>query len=257
MRAVKRVVIIVLSYTIAFLFGQQTATAVSTYRTESNEVSTSVGSPTSADPSGSAHSCPIPSGTVGCGTYLTPAVFTDSSGGIRLAENYRTPQCGHCGYGYPAKQYCGNAGSRSQTAYGVDLTYGAFENDNAGKPIYLPIIEGKTITWVFLDSGFATYKPPPWNTRDEGVRYAGTYQDNNGNVEKYIISFLHTEPGSSYGNRGKELTSGDRAATICLLCQENHTHTTLYVSGQIVDAANYLCVDNNENSIRDSSRSSP
>lgn len=153
--------------------------------------------------------CPIPNGIVTCGSKKTPI-----------------NGCGHCNEDYintytGADVYCGVKGSENA----MDIA------GNANSPVFLPTINGKTISWTFGQERVGT------------VGFIQVYNGKAETGETYLISLHHTTQGS--GILGRRI-SGDQGATICPTC--NHVHVQL-ASGdpyqnpgdEYLDAPSYLC----------------
>lgn len=175
----------------------------------SNIVTTDVGTPiiTSAI-------CPIPNGIITCGSKNMPI------GG-----------CGHCGVGYEAFM-------KNCTYPGINYAMDIGGADNA--PVILPSVNGKTISWTFVDQTNEV-RPPLLGASQAIQLYAGT---NTETGEKYWIQFHHTNIGS--GVPGTHL-SGERGANICSGgCNMGHVHVEFAkvdTSGNNVwvDAPTYFC----------------
>lgn len=158
-----------------------------------------------------ASSCPIPRGTVTCGSKFTPV-----------------NGCGHCGIGYGEENISMNCNNPAYTAinYAIDI------GGNAGSPVYLPQINGHAVKWTWGTEG---------KTNSGWIqKYAGTDEVNQ---DKYYIEFHHTVSGS--GNPGTHL-SGEVGATICGDCNVTpHAHVELGSGNSFgsnnLDAALYLC----------------
>lgn len=150
--------------------------------------------------------CPIPNGTVTCGTYFTPV-----------------NGCGHCGVGYEENMAICRA--YPNTKYGMDIA------GNAGQQVLLPTIEGKSVKWEWvLEEGKAV---------DSIQRYAGT------NIEsgkRYILQLHHSQPGS--GARGIHF-SGEVGGKICNSCNHVHVQLAEGgregTPEPWVDSAKYFC----------------
>ncbi len=175
----------------------------------SNTVTTDVGTPIT-----SSAICPISNGIITCGSKNVPI------GG-----------CGHCGIGYEA--YMKNC-TYPGIYYAMDIG-GA--ND---APVILPSVNGKTISWTFVDQTNEIY-PPLLNAPQAIQQYAGTDVETG---EKYWIQFHHTGIGS--GVPGTH-SSGERGANICSGgCNMGHVHVEfakIDTSGKNIwiDAPTYFC----------------
>lgn len=131
----------------------------------SNTVTTRVGNPPpSPDNSESidATSCPIPNGTITCGSKAVPV-----------------SSCGHCGIGYE-----GYPCNYDSLKYAMDV--GAHPLD----PIYMPLVNGKKIRWTFSHQTVHT-------DGITAIQYYGGIDDDT--QEQYWIQFHHTKPGSGGG----------------------------------------------------------
>jgi len=165
--------------------------------------------------------CPIPGGTVTCGSKMTPVVYNNS-----LSQQQGENECGHCGVGYPAaatQAYCGYVG----TQYAIDVVQNTSDptgNDFAS--VYLPQIAGHTVAWTRI------YEENQGNEAIQG--YSGTDLTTN---QKYYLQFHHTQPGSG-APENTTLHSGDVGAKICGDgCNEYHVHIQI-ASGADLSAAN-------------------
>lgn len=195
----KRIIIVLFS--IGFLLAAIDAHAQQ-LRTNSNTVTTRVGNPVSA-----AASCPIPNGTITCGS-----------------KNVPVNGCGHCGIGYDS--YMSNC-TYEGINYAMDIGGNDFQE------VILPSIQNASISWTFVD------EDPRGNQAIQ--QYSGT---NLSTGEKYWIQFHHTSPGS--GNPGTHI-SGERGANICGNgCNMGHVHVEfarIDTTGKTVwlEAPNYFC----------------
>ncbi len=159
-----------------------------------------------------ASSCPIPNGTITCGS-----------------KNRPVNGCGHCGVGYPRPDLCTYDG----ISYAMDI--GGDNNESTFDPVYLPKINGHVIKWTFEDQ--VNGSTPPQAIQ----RYRGVDELTD---ERYFISLHHTQSGT--GNRGANVVSGDIGARICANgCNENHVHVQL---GRVIasgtdwlEGPDYLC----------------
>ncbi len=179
------------------------------FSNNSNTVTTRVGSP-----AGAIAACPIPNGTVTCGS-----------------EHVIVSGCGHCTQEYisidPAQlsPLCTDP-NYPGIHYAMDIGGNDFQN------VILPSVEGKIINWAFLGQTN--------NIGNQAIQiYSGTEPSSG---EKYRIQFHHTDPGSGGGN----LSSGDIGAKICGNgCNMHHVHVEfakVTSSGtEWVDAPSYFC----------------
>lgn len=177
--------------------------AQSTLRTDSNTVTTRVGNPPTIE-----YACLIPNGIITCGS-----------------KNVPVNGCGHCGIGYEAHmKNCTYPG----IYYAMDIGGTDFQN------VILPSVEGKSISWSFVDQTNAT--------PNQAIQiYVGT---DAASGEKYWIQLHHTAPGS--GKSGT-YASGETGAQICGNgCGMGHVHVEFAkvdTSGRNiwVDAPDYFC----------------
>ncbi len=131
----------------------------------SNIVVTKIGNPPVSSSGGSVtdpSSCPIPGGSITCGSESVPV-----SG------------CGHCGVGY-GNYSCGYEGIH----YAMDV--GA----KPGDPIYMPLVDGKKIHWTFSHQQV--------NDSLTAIQYYGGIDEDT--QEQYWIQFHHTAPVSGGGS---------------------------------------------------------
>lgn len=170
--------------------------------TKSNSVTTRVGNPPA-----SASFCPIPNGTITCGS-----------------KNVPVNGCGHCGIGYEAHMAnCTYEGIN----YAMDVAGSDFQE------IILPSIQNVSISWTFVGESI--------KGNQAIQQYSGT---NLSTGEKYWIYFHHTSPGS--GSLGTHV-SGERGAAICGNgCNMGHVHiefARIETVGKPVwlDGPNYFC----------------
>ncbi len=152
-------------------------------------------------------SCAQPGGRFLCGSRAVP-----------LAG------CGHCGLGYPASQQkanCDNGKAETWgTAYAIDVSLKPYE------PVFLPSIEGQTVTWTF----YAERK-----YSDNAIqRYRGI-----ANGKTFVVQFHHTQIGSGIGI-GKTATSGQIGAKVCPSC--DHTHIQIMQGNSWKSATSYYCL---------------
>ncbi len=125
-----RKILIILS--LALLFP---SIVIAQQQSESNEVRTRVGNPTT-----NASDCPVPGGPLSCGSRNHPR--------------------GGCAHG--SASYCSAYGGCYESlAYALDI--GGAEGD----PVYLPTIYGDVITWAWLSE-------TPNDSRTSYIAYAGT-----------------------------------------------------------------------------------
>lgn len=160
---------------------------------------------------GIATDCPIPNGTVTCGSQFTPI-----------------NDCGHCGLNYPPdaiSAYCSYPG----TKYAIDIAGSDFQD------ILLPKINGNIVTW--------TYQGEEAGATQAIQKYTGSVS--NGTYQTYYLQLHHTQPGS--GNSGVH-QSGNIGGKICGNgCNEGHVHVQVGDGGDTpsstgwLDAAQYFC----------------
>lgn len=195
-------ILFVIVINVFLVFFTLNAYAQQQFRTNSNTVTTRVGNPVVA-----ASFCPIPNGTITCGSKNVPV-----SG------------CGHCGIGY--ESYMSNC-TYEGINYAMDIAGIDFQD------VILPSIEGQSISWTFAAEN------PRGNQAIQ--QYSGT---NLATGEKYWIQFHHTSPGS--GAQGTHI-SGERGANICGNgCNMGHVHVEfarIDTSGKQnwLDAPNFFC----------------
>ncbi|MBU1031997.1 hypothetical protein KKE03_03720, partial [Patescibacteria group bacterium] len=154
--------------------------------------------------------CPIPGGTITCGSQSTP---------IQTADGL----CGHCAVGYTFMSNCTPDKESWGTKFALDIAATPLQ------PVILPKINGHIIKWTHISD-----KPG-------GSGYIQTYAgEDTETQEKYLIQFHHTETYS--GNPGLHL-SGERGANACRNCEENHIHVQLRNPASLnwLDAAQYFC----------------
>lgn len=155
-------------------------------------------------------SCPVPNGTITCGSQMTPV-----NGSLGL--------CGHCGAGYTSPQELRNCQSYPENKYAIDIA------TKASETVFFPTINNHSISWRFVrqDDGSLGYIQI----------FAG---EDTSTQEKYSLQIHHTEFGK--GNRGTG-KSGDYAASSCATCGAGHVHVQLRSdsTGQWLDAAQILC----------------
>ncbi len=179
----------------------------------SNTVKTKVGNPpagsggTGGDSAVDASSCPIPNGTITCGS-----------------QNVPVNGCGHCGIGYE-KYPCDYEGLH----YAMDIGAGF------GDPVYLPLVNGANILWSFSHQSVS-------NDSAQAIQYYGGTDEKTG--EQYWIQFHHTQPGSGGGtlHSGEK---GANVCQTCNV-DGSHVHiefAKISDSGQKTwqDAPNYFC----------------
>lgn len=196
-------IIFLLTFIVIALFTTKHTLAQTQFKTESNIVRTVVGNPPIP-----VSVCPIPTGTITCGS-----------------KNVPVNGCGHCGIGYEA--YMKNC-TYEGINYAMDIGGNDFQD------VILPSVDGVSIQWTFSDESNAT--------NNQAIQlYSGT---NLSTGEKFWIQFHHTSPGS--GNPGTH-ESGERGANICGNgCEMKHVHVEfakIDTSGKTVwlDAPDYFC----------------
>jgi len=193
--------------TVVFLFISIHSAQAQSYRTDSNTINTTVGEASGGGGGGAGEfSCPIPGGTITCGSKAVPI-----------------NGCGHCGLGYESYMgYCTYPGIN----YAMDIAGGDFT------PVILPSVNGAIIDWTFAGEN--------GKTSNEAIQYYSGTDPKTG--DKYWIQFHHTAPGSGKGSH----SSGDVGASICGSgCGKGHVHVEfakVTPSGnQWQDAPNYFC----------------
>lgn len=149
-----------------------------------------------------ASSCPIPGGTVTCGSSATSA-----------------SNCSHCGKGYVGS--CNYEGIH----YAIDV---ALPVSKTGDPVFLPQIKGHNVLWKFLNE----------SAGGSGAiqTYTGTDQ---ATQEKYYIEFHHTLTGTGAGP-GKTLLSGGLGGNICGAQCETKPHVHIELGSGEALKSNYL-----------------
>ncbi len=188
---------------VVFMFMVMEVYAQQQYQTKSNTVTTRIGNPPI-----SVSVCPIPNGTINCGS-----------------KNVPVNGCGHCGIGYEA--YMKNC-TYEGIYYAMDIGGNDFQD------VILPSVGGASIEWTFSTESH--------RTSNQAIQlYSGT---NLSTGEKYWIQFHHTRPGS--GNPGTH-TSGERGGNICGdSCEMKHVHiefAKIDTSGKTIwlDSPDYFC----------------
>lgn len=155
-------------------------------------------------------SCPVPNGTINCGSQMTPV-----NGPLGL--------CGHCGTGYTSSKEIQNCQNYPENKYSIDI------GTTASQAVFLPTINNNNISWRFVAE------------QPGGTGYIQIFAGEDASTqEKYSLQIHHTESGS--GNPGNH-RSGDRAATACSTCGAGHVHVQLRSdsTGSWLDAAQILC----------------
>jgi hypothetical protein len=177
----------------------------------SNIVITKIGTPPTSTNGGSVtdpSSCPIPNGSITCGSERVPV------GG-----------CGHCGVGY-GDYSCSYEGIH----YAMDV--GA----KPGDPVYMPLVDGKKIRWTFSHQQI--------NDSLTAIQYYGGVDEDT--QEQYWIQFHHTVPGSGGGSLYSGDQGATVCAPGCSTGSGPHVHiefAKISDSGTRVwqDAPNYFC----------------
>lgn len=178
-------------------------------------------------------SCPIPQGTVTCGSKQTPVVYNPGLG---------FSSCGHCGTGY-------NAGSDQCIRYpegtsnAIDIAvipYRGTEEDkiNDYAEIRFPTINGHNADWTLVR------KEPAQDVGNQQI--LGYKATDTTTGENFYVQFHHSAPGSGSAS-GR---SGDIAGKVCGSgCNVFHTHVQIQTGsalgqGQWLNAAQFFCRDN-------------
>jgi hypothetical protein len=183
--------------------------------------------PITPTPEAAIASCPIPGGTITCGSLSTPR------GG-----------CAHCSAAYKSTSFYRDTCDRDingriienrclcdkypATSTGLDIA-GA-----GGTPIILPSINNHIVVWTHLS-------PEEGNSNQAIQKFTGIDQTTE---QSYYLQFHHTKPGS-----GRSGQSGQVGANICstTACGEEHVHVQIGNSGNSpgstgwMDAAATMC----------------
>lgn len=190
---------------VCILLGVGTVAAHAQFRSDSETVTTTVGTPLA---NGGIAACPIPNGVITCGS-----------------KNVPVNGCGHCGVGYEAYMSgCTYEGIN----YAMDIGGTDFQD------VILPSVGGAAITWTFVAETN--------RTNNQAIqRFGGT---NEATGDKYWIQFHHTQPGSgnvgthTSGERGANICGNG-----CNAEHVHVEFAKVDSSGKNIwqDAPNYFC----------------
>lgn len=176
----------------------QPGTTSSSGTAKSNMLCVKVGSPSIDKPSicsqpgsiggsapGGAASCPMAGKRViGCGSFMSDAKYNRG-----VCAGPDPINRGHCGTNYGCYKGSIQATSASRRAHSIDI------DAPAGETVYLPTINGQTLTW--------TYRPANSSFADGFISYSVDANDGGGYGHvfvadspegKWVIHLLHTTP---------------------------------------------------------------
>lgn len=178
-------------------------------------------------------SCPIPTGTVTCGTKDNPAIYSPGLG---------FSSCGHCGAGYDAgADQCINY--PEGTSNGIDVAVIPYRGTAEDKvndyaEIRFPTINGHKADWTLV------YKYPQQDTGNQQI--LGYKATDTTTGENFYVQFHHSAPGSGSPS-GR---SGEVAGKVCGGgCNVFHSHIQIQTGsalgqGRWLSAADFFCKDN-------------
>lgn len=175
-------------------------------QTDSNTITTKVGSPpTASGPS----SCPIPGGVPSCGSRNNPRA-----------------SCGHCGAGYE-----GYPCDYPSLQYALDVP-GSY-----GQSVILPSVGGQSIKWAHVAQQMKS------DGRTAIQYYGGT---NEATGEQYWIQLHHTAPGSGGGTKTSGQEGARICNAPCEVGSGPHVHIEFARVGnngvkEWLDAPLYFC----------------
>lgn len=151
-----------------------------------------------------ASDCPIPNGSVTCGS-----------------KNVPVNNCGHCGVDYPRMDLC----TYDAIYYAMDIAGNDFD------PIYLPKIRGNAIGWTFSNQTFGA---------EATQQYTGLDQQTG---DRYFIGFHHTQTGSGNPGTHLSGDVGARICGGGCNERHTHVELGLVTASgtQWLDAPNYFC----------------
>jgi len=167
-------------------------------------------------------SCPVPNGTITCGTFANPR-----------------RGCGHCGIGYDKDLVQCKADYKNGTFNGMDLTNGQGGLQNRNQPISLPSLGSGEIEWKF----FKKEQGIPGEARQQYVGYDKI------STKSYFLQLHHTRPeartpGTTYqpGAIGAYICAAPTAGSDC-----DHVHIQILIGSGLdhskwIDAVqNFAC----------------
>ncbi len=161
-------------------------------------------------------SCPVPNGQVTCGSYGKPEPWGGFYGTCRPDSSGNG---GHCNNNYQAEVGICNpresGGNLIRTAKSIDIT--ARGGNSPGDLVYLPTINGKSLTWYYKGVVYA----------GDGFGWMRLFQSDQTPDGVWSIHFVHANQNIPALATNQAVKSGEVGATMYDLGKGTHIHVTV------------------------------